>query len=498
LIQIPPLVLVALFYISGIIIGTNIPISLPVIICFLLVFTFLLNIFIFLKKHPKIRFFSIYASLLLFSILYTNAYFHITFSNIEEFKNTPVKLTGVIISKPNIGKWQTSLVVKAEKLKLSDGKEIQPVRGRVFIRVRFPKKEVLYGEKYSFSGVLRVPPEGNFKDYLQRHRIAATMNVWDRKRVEYIGEEGGNPLIKTSLKIKNKLVDVIEDYISPNYSPMLVGMMLKKGATPAQIREMFAQIGVVHILAISGLHVGIMSGIFLIIFRLFSIPKRISYSIVFVLVTIYAFITGLGIPIVRAALMINLFLLGYIIRRKTNVFITLAIASLVILLWNPYYLFEVGFQLSFITVLCIVLVAPKLEKIFRLKPIWPVRAFLVSSAAWLGSLPLVAYYFGYISWVGPFSNLIVIPLVTLILTFGFILLLSILILPFLSYFLATIVKLLLFLLLKIASDVSSWPFVYSKLPTFDISIVIVYYLALIMLLYYADFKRWIKGLKNVS
>ena len=92
-------------------------------------------------------------------------------------------------------------------------------------------------EKYNFSGVLRIPLDGEFKEYLQKHRITATMNVRNRKRIQYIGEKRGNPLVKTSLKIKNKLVGVIEDYISPNYSPILVGMMLKKGATPAQIRS---------------------------------------------------------------------------------------------------------------------------------------------------------------------------------------------------------------------------------------------------------------------
>ncbi len=433
----------------------------------------------------------------------------------EESKNKSVKLTGVVISEPDIRKWQTNLIVKAEKLELQDGGEIKPLRSRVLIRVRFPKKDILYGEKYGFSGVLRVPDEGKFKRYLQRHRIAATMNVLDRKRIQYIGEprwnfssflrgeEKVNPLIKGVLKIKKKLIDVIRDYIPPNYSSLLSGMMLKRGATPFQIRDMFAKIGVVHILAISGLHVGIMSGIFLSIFRLFNVPRRISYSITFVLVIFYALITGLGAPVVRTALMVNIFLLGYIIRRKTNVFITLAAASLLILLWNPYYLFEVGFQLSFITVLCIVLVAPKLEKNFRLRPIWPVRIFSVSIAAWLGSLPLVAYYFGYISWIGPLSNLVVIPLVTLILTFAFLLLISIWVLPFLTFFLSAVVQLLLFLLLKIASDISSWSFVYSELPrlpdggqaSFNSSIVVIYYLAFFLFLYYPEVRKLTKGFR---
>ena len=495
LIQFPTLVLIAITYILGIIIGTNIPAASPILICLLVVFFLLLSISFFLKKYPKIRYFSLYASLLLFSILYTSAYFCITFSNLEENKNKPVKLTGVVISEPDIRKWQTNLIVKAEKIELPGGNEIEPPRSRVLIRIRFQKRDIFYGEKYVFSGALRVPPDGEFKRYLQRHKIAASMNIGDRKKIQYISEEKGNPLIKGVLKIKKGLINTLKDYISPNYSSLLGGMMLKAGSVSDPIREMFTKIGVVHILAISGLHVGIMSGIFLSMFRLFNIPKRISYSITFVLVIFYALITGLMAPVVRTALMVNIFLLGYIIRRKTNIFITLAAASLLILLWNPYYLFEVGFQLSFITVLSMVLITPKLEKIFRLRPIWPVRIFLVSVAAWLGSLPLVAYYFGYVSWAGPFSNLIVIPLVTLILAGGFILLISILALPFLANFLGIVVNFLLFLLLKIAEIVSSWHFVCSEVPVFDLRIVVIYYLAFFLFLYYSELKALFKGFK---
>ena len=497
LIQIPTLVLIALIHIFGIIIGTNIPTKAPILICLSLVLFLLLSISVLLKKYSKIRIFSLYASLLLLSILYANNYFSITSSNIEKLKDKSVRLIGVVVSEPDIKNWQTNLIVKPEKIELLDGSEFQSLKGRVLIRVRFQKKDVLYGEKYKFSGVLRIPDDDKFKRYLQINKIVATMNVRDKKEIQYIGEEKGNLLIKGALKIKKELVIALQEYVPPTYYyPFLGGMMLKSGTISDPIRDMFAKIGVAHILAISGQHVAIMTGIFLIIFRLFNIPKRISYSITFVLVILYAFITGLGAPVVRSAIMINLFFLGYIIRRKTNIFITLALASLVILLWNPYYLFDVGFQLSFGTILSIVLITPKLEKTFKLKPILPVRMFLMSIAAWLGSLPLTAYYFGYISWISPFTNLIVIPLATLILACGFILLVSIWLLPFLSYFFSMGLKLSLLFLLKIAEIVSSWSFVSSEVTFFDLRVVVIYYLAFSLFLYYSEIKGLIKGFKN--
>lgn len=513
LIQFPTLVLIAITYILGIIIGTYTPNTFPVLICLLSAFFLLLSIFVVLKKYPPIRLLILYTFLLLFSIFYTNNYFHMARSDIEKFKNKPVILTGLVVSEPNTRKWQTNLIVQADNIKFSDpGKEeVNSKNCRVLVRVRFSKEDIFYGEKYRFSGVLRIPEDEGFRNYLKRHKVSATVNVGNRKRIRYIGEGKTNPLIEVALKLKKTLTNNLQAYVSPNYFPMLGGMMLKAGVIPGQIREMFSKIGVVHVLAISGLHVWIMGGIFLIIFKLLNIPKRISFSVTFILIIIYVFVTGLRVPVIRAGLMVNLFLLGYIIRRKTDIFIALSAALLLILLWNPYYLFDVGFQLSFITVSSIVLITPRLENLFNLPAlicrqqagmhsIWSslfvgtpfliiLRIFLVSIAAWLGSLPLVAYYFGRISWIGPFSNLIVIPLVTLILASGFVLLVSVWVFPFLSAFFGAIVNFLLFLLLKISEIMSSWSFVYSELPKFDVKIIFMYYFAIFLFIYYPKLTR---------
>jgi competence protein ComEC len=199
--------------------------------------------------------------------------------------------------------------------------------------------------------------------------------------------------------------------------------------------------------------------------------------------------------------MFSLFVLGAVIRRRTNIFIVLATACLVILLWNPYQLFDAGFQLSFVTVLGIALITPRIEEIFNMQKHWKIilnnklrvagslKLFFISAAAWLSSTALAAYHFGYISWIGPFSNLIFIPLVTLILTSGFILLIFAFLCPFLAVYFAGVVNFLLFLLLKISEIMSAWNFVHTELPPFHISLVFIYYLMLIALLFYPKLKK---------
>ncbi len=500
MIKIPILVRVALIYVCGIVIGTRFTVPLPVLIPSLSILLFLSAVSC-LKQFSKIRTPAFSLFLLFVFIFYANIYPAINIPDMKEYKNKYVSLTGMVVSEPDVRKWQTNLIIKVNTVNLRGIEEIEPINCRVFIRVRFPKKDIFYGERYRFSGVLRIPEDEGFSSYLKRHKISATINVGDRKRIQYIGEGKVNPLIKGTLKLKKVFTNGLQTYISPNYFPVLGGMMLKSGAIPGQIREMFAEIGIVHILAISGLHVWIMCGIFLIIFKLLNIPKRISYGITFILIILYALVTGLGAPVVRAGLMINLFLLGYIIRRRTDIFIALSAACLLILFWSPYYLFDAGFQLSFITVSGIVLMTPRFEQFLKSKLILPVnpaansflivaKLFLVSLAAWLTSFPLVAYHFGYISWIGAFSNLIAIPLVTLILASGFILLISIGLVPFLSYLFAAAVNFLLFLLLKISEIMSSWPFIYSTVPKFNLNIIALYYIVLAGFLFYPKLREF--------
>lgn len=503
MIQIPILVKVALIYIVGIIIGIYLPIPFPVLISLLFVLLVLFGISL-IKKYPKFIALVFYVLLMLCSIFYANIFSTVSIPDMERFKDKFVHLTGTLVSEPDVRSWQTNLIVKADTINLGGSDEIISVNCRVLVRIRFSKKDIFYGEKYKFSGVLRVPQKGGFGDYFKTQRLSAFMNVSDRKRIQYLGEEKANPFIKQTLKLKKVLADSLKTYVSPQYFPVLGAMMFKTEMIPGRVEEMFTGTGIIHILAISGLHVGIVAGILILFLKLLRVPKRISYAVAFILIIVYAFITGLRAPVVRASLMINLFLLGYIIRRRTDIFVTLAAACLLILLWNPYELLDIGFQLSFLAVLSIALITPRLEEIFRARNLWDgasgkklfiagfLKFFLISAAAWLGTVPLAAYHFRYISWVGPFSNLFAIPLTTLLLTCGFVLLLLIWILPFLAVYLAAFVNFLLFLLLRFSEIVSSWPFVYTKLSAFNVSIVFIYYLALVSVLFYPEFKNLFK------
>lgn len=187
------------------------------------------------------------------------------------------------------------------------------------------------------------------------------------------------------------------------------------------IRETYSVSGASHVLALSGLHIGFLYA--LLLFCLRWLPGRIKgflwlrTLIVLVALWGFAFFTGLSPSVVRSVIMFSLFALSGLLSRKGISFNTLAVAAVLMLLYNPSWLFDVGFQLSFSAVAAILLIYPSL---YRLLPVgnrvlkWLWGLLCVSVAAQIGTLPFVLIYFSRFSTHFLLTNLLVIPLVSLI------------------------------------------------------------------------------------
>jgi competence protein ComEC len=202
-------------------------------------------------------------------------------------------------------------------------------------------------------------------------------------------------------------------------------------AIPQDVRDQFARTGTSHILSISGLHVGIVaaSAFFLFLLALksseycmlrFNIIKTATAATM-VPVLIYALIAGMGTPVLRSTLMALAFLVSLLVGRPKDLYNILAGAALIILIASPEALFEISFQLSFSAVFAILYAVDKLGKrhvpLPSSTPRWIAAGIhrlclflLVSSAAALGTLPIIAFYFNRVSAVTLIANLIAVPL----------------------------------------------------------------------------------------
>ena len=213
---------------------------------------------------------------------------------------------------------------------------------------------------------------------------------------------------------------------------LLVAMTLgDKRALSKETRKDFSVSGTSHITAVSGLHIGI---IFQLLLFLLSGKRSLRHGLPWHLTALavtsiwaYAFLIGLPASAVRSCSMFTIYALALVMRRKTRPMNSLLFAAVAMLCLSPSYLFDIGFQLSFLAVLSIIVIYPRMagwvDENARLVKHPLLRGLatmlIVSVAAQVGTLPLVAHYFGYVACYSLLANMIAIPCATLILYGGF-------------------------------------------------------------------------------
>lgn len=214
-----------------------------------------------------------------------------------------------------------------------------------------------------------------------------------------------------------------------------------KPALTDDVSEPFIRAATYHIFAVDGLRMAIIFGIFFFVLRACRLSRPVIGVILIPLVWFYVALTGWPASAIRATVMLTIVILGWVLRRPGELINSLFGAAIIILVWQPQQLFQAGFQLSFFVVLCIILTVPVLhrwgEKVMAPDPLlpkalhrrWPpvIRVparyvwdiLITSFAAWIGSLPLVAYYFNIVTPVSTPANLVAVPLCALVLAANF-------------------------------------------------------------------------------
>lgn len=212
------------------------------------------------------------------------------------------------------------------------------------------------------------------------------------------------------------------------YRALLIG---SRSGINANTLEQFKATGCMHLLAISGVHMGLLG--MMVFLGIAWLMKRSRYLLLnthiptlATLVTlmplvVYAYIAGLNTPVIRALIMAIFFLIAVVLRRQKSILHIIAAAALIVLIFNPLVLFTVSFQLSFSSILAIALIYPRLLSLLEQKELsiagklytYFCTAIFVSIAATMGSLPFMLFHFNRFSTVGPLMNLLVEPFLCL-------------------------------------------------------------------------------------
>jgi len=358
------------------------------------------------------------------------------------------------------------------------------------------RKPFYYGGKSRFD----------YEKYLANKRIYTTMNVKKGFFSEITGENKmpAAQIVRGIYSLRAKMARRIEKFLKAPYSSILEAVLLgKREKIPPWLKGLFARTGALHILAISGLHVGIIYFALRVILKICRMPQKASIILSVMFLAFFAILAGGRPSILRAVTMFSILALGEMLKRKISVFNLLGLSCLLILIPCPNQVFDLGFIFSYTAVLSIVCLSPIFYRIFsvgraparacalRIKvKCYFLRSVSVSLAAWAGLFPLLAHYFGLISPVVVIANLVVIPLVVMVMGSG----LFLLTLGGLSQFIASIFAestwFFLFLLIKSVEILKNIPFGYFEIkPPGFYAVVLYYAVLLIALLGYARLRK---------
>ncbi len=297
-------------------------------------------------------------------------------------------------------------------------------QGTIFLYVRKGEMDTVYryGDQLSvLAGYFPVnapgnPEEFDYRAYLQKqgiyaHAFASTSDI------EILANAPPSWLMNLSIAIRVKVKAIIQEVIwkEREQSILLALLVGIKDHIDNETKAAYSSAGAMHVLAVSGLHVGI---IFLFINVLLGFLKKNKWGkVLFVFLSLsliwaYALVTGFSPSVLRASVMFSVILISQTVGKQSNIYNSLGLAAFVLLLYDPYLIYSVGFQLSFAAVFGIVFLQPRLVRLFSpstkfAKYFWEITC--VSIAAQLATFPLTVFYFHQFPTYFLVSNLIVIP-----------------------------------------------------------------------------------------
>ncbi|MEP6698144.1 MAG: ComEC/Rec2 family competence protein [Verrucomicrobiota bacterium] len=357
----------------------------------------------------------------------------------------PITVRGIVVSEPKISaSGSASFLLEAESIAL-DG-ATRPCHARFFARWRH---EVEFGDEIQLFGTAeqvaapRNPGEFDMRGYLARHDVHRELIVRYPENGALFRRTGGNRILRAAQKSRAWMQATLSRGLddSPEVTGLISGMVLGlRHQTPEDIEEPFQQTGTLHLFAVAGLHVGIVARLLWILATVARLPRRWATVLIIPALFFYAAVTGLHTSSVRAAVMSAVLLGGFVFERKAFALNSLAAAATLILCWDTNELFAIGFQLSFAVVTAIVLLADPIfqfvRRLFQADPFlprslfsarrrfldsvvfWFARALAVSAAAWIGSLPLMLWYYNLVTLISLVANLVVVPIAFLVLAGG--------------------------------------------------------------------------------
>jgi competence protein ComEC len=521
-----PLIYLLLAFIAGIIVGSHFAVSYYLLLAVITLILFFLVVTI-RNKWSTAGFFLIISFILVIGVfnIQKQQYFVEHDQHIGRYIDTgKLTMEGMVIESPLAYLDKNILIVRC--LRVIKDKSYIPVSGN--IRLVIPSDlNFQYGDFIRFhSTVKRIhnfnnPGGFDYEHYLNLQGIYAAGFIADSSGIVLLRQNSGSPIRLKLESFRFYLKQLIYKNATSPQREIIEAMTIgNQNEIPADVRDNFNKTGTSHILSISGLHIGMVAAaaFFFVLLILkssqylmlrFNIIKLAAAAAFFMVLT-YAFIAGMGVTVLRSTLMALIFLIALISGKQKDLYNTLALAGLIILVISPEAVFDISFQLSFMAVLALIYIVPRFScisfKQHTLLPSWGqsiIRhiylAVIVCCAATIGTLPLIMYYFNRVSSVTIIANLIAVPLLgTLTLAVSMLFILSALFSPVIAGYFIKLASLLVQISVDIINKLASlsWSSFSTTKP--NLIEIAVFYLFIFLVIEFIDARNKTKTQKEFS
>jgi len=433
------------------------------------------------RQHHLLLWATAFFLVLLLAAMRTALYYHHAAANeIRRFISAdPVAVEGVLSSAVVNRFDHRCFVLKVDSVwsRAHHG----PAQGRVYVQLYDTTAVLRYGDRLLVRGFLRRPSgernpgDFDYSRYLAAQGIFATLSVFIESPLRLDHGQGAWLDQRVFMPLAGFIHQLLYKALPAQQAALLFGLLVgDRSAVAREVEEDFRNAGVIHVLSVSGMHVGfVVAALF---FLLKWLPLRPALRTLLLLAGIwfYAHLTGLESPVARAALMAGLFLVAPLLQRRADPVNIIAVAALILLMLQPLQLFMAGFQLSFAACLGIVLLYQRLRMYtdtwfnrrgpFHRAARYSAEIVAISVCAQIATLPIILYYFNSLPLISLAANIPVIPLSGVILMGGFAAVLAEAVLPGLGVRALEPVGALLTLLIKMVHGFSALPFSHLTVP----------------------------------
>ena len=409
----------------GILLAKGIQVS-PTIALSCLVIMALLYLFTEIVSYKVVSVRSVTLSTFLFlSIIIGSGYSLFLFQSANRLSETEklikvsdweeIELTGKVISTSKNKSGKKRLDVRVDQTEFSEFSSSEIFISRILWDVY---KAVDLGDRIMIKGTVipisepRNPTSFNYKNFLEKRSIHTQIRA-DSLILSQIDNSQFS-----WISVRKKALSLVDNNFDVATAPIAKALLLGyKNDLEGETRNAFARAGLSHIMAVSGLHVGLVIAPFWLIIPFLWTKKygsKIGLVLLISILFFYAGLTGFSAPVLRASVMAILLTYGKLFSKSSNSINLMGIAALLILIISPHQLFEIGFQLSFAAVLIILLILPVVQSTI---PYWirirwygsPIMVIIISLVVQFGLYPLQAYYFGEVSIISPLANALFVP-----------------------------------------------------------------------------------------